>query len=408
MKKILLALLFSITGLHLRAQMQIQTILIDSGIYVKDINVLSADTVVFCVGNKIIRTNNGGLSWDTLYPYPSFNQADFYDYYHGMVVSIASGIVRTNNAGITWDTIQNIPASNYNDIKMLDSVNAIVSTDSGYIMHLSDTGYYNDTIVDSLAGGMPVVVKDFFFLDDMRGFGGGGVSAFSALIYTSDSGLTWGVRATSGFLDLFFDEIAFVNDLVGWAIEDSPSPWEHIAYTLDGGFTWNSGLPYFSTAKFNSIDFTSSGVGLAAGKSGFIYGTTDSGQSWDTIYVIQPGGAYTVKIKVVNDTLAYLGGWHGIYKLTNFTTGLSEVLPKDNKIFKVFPTLFQNEIVIESLSTLQDDLKFECFNIFGEKVYSFIIKDKLQRQNLSFLNSGVYLLKATNSQHSGVVKIVKQ
>jgi photosystem II stability/assembly factor-like uncharacterized protein len=68
---------------------------------------VNADTA-FAVGGvdyeseKILRSTNGGLSWDSLPPY--YGQAifgvDFFDSQHGFTAGIAGKILRTEDGGV--------------------------------------------------------------------------------------------------------------------------------------------------------------------------------------------------------------------------------------------------------------------------------------------------------------------
>lgn len=387
-----------------KGQIQITPILIDSGLYINDIDILSQDTVLFSSRSKIYRTTNGGASWDSIETNLAGSvSVDFLNFNYGVAVNYNS-IKRTTNAGVTWDSIAFVTSTNNRDCHMIDSNHFIISTDSGYIRHFFNSYFVDDTLVDPLVIGQPVVIFDFDFLDNGLGFGGGEVNGFSAVIHSTDNGLTWDVRANSGFLHLYFHEISFVDSMVGWAIQDSPGLGEHISFTTDGGYTWQSGInTIFDEKRMNGLDFSTSGLGYVLTKSGYIFETNNGGQSWDTAYTYQSGGLVGIKVKIVNDSVAYIGGIGGIYKLTNFTTSIIENSPQKNLV-SVFPTPFKDNIAIQSSAT---KISIAIYNLFGKSVYHNE-NQKNESINLSFLPSGYYVLQATDGKRLQSLKLIKQ
>lgn len=392
-------------GLHLKAncQLQITPILLDSGLYVTDIDVINQDTVLFCSRSKIYRTLNGGGSWDSIetnLPYDI--KIDFLNFNIGTATNRYT-IKRTVDGGLTWDSI-NFSLNSYNrDCHVIDSNHCIVSTDSGYIRHIYTNYYVDDTLVDPLALGSPVVIFDFDFIDDSVGFGGGVVNGFSAVIHTADNGLTWDVRANSGFLYLYLHEISFVDSMVGWAIQDSPGLGEHISFTTDGGYTWQSGYNYFDDKRMQGLDFSPSGLGLVLTKSGYIFQTINSGQSWDTAYAYQSGGPYGVKVKIVNDSVAYLGGIGGIYKLTNLPTGIFE---KNINKLKIYPNPAISILNVH-LPSNQKANHVEMYDMQGRLVFQSTAVNHYPLQlNVQGLTPGIYAVKVICNATSYFAKVV--
>ena len=242
-------------------------------------------------------------------------------------------IIKTSNAGTVWDTIQGVPSNNsFFDVHMISDTTAIVSSDNGLIYKVTPTGFSVDTLYDLMAGGSPLTIKDFDFETPVIGFAGGVTAGLSGLARTVDGGNNWEVRATNGFLDLNFDEVACIDSLNVWGIENSPSPLEHISYSNDGGFLWNSGFMWFSTAKIVSLDFSISGFGIVAQNLELLY-TIDSGMNWSTLLVAQPGFSGFSKVKIVNDSIVYIGGRDGIYKVFYpLSIGVSEHLTDFSRI----------------------------------------------------------------------------
>ncbi len=103
---------------------------------------------------------------------------------------------------------------------------------------------------------------------------------------------------------------------------------------------WISGYPLFSTAKISSIDFITNGFGLVAKPLEILF-TIDSGFTWNTLINFPPSFSGLTKIKIVNDSLAYVGGNDAIYKITHpFPIGLNEYYTQLGK-----PYTFPNPVI---------------------------------------------------------------
>ena len=375
------------------AQFQFLTILNDSGIYVTDIDVINQDSIFVCTGTKMLRTLNGGNSWDTLMSPGTFWYADFYDFNHGFAISRFGYIIKTTNGGLNWDTVPNIPANTFfYDVHMVDSVTALASADSGYIFTVFPGGYDIDTLIDVLAGSAPLIIKDFDFESPLIGFGGGATgNGLTGLARTTDGGNSWEVRATSGFLSLSLDEISAFDSLRVWGIEIGPSPWEHIAYSTDGGYYWDSGYLLFSTAKIASIDFTSNGFGLVAKPLEILY-TVDTGVTWNTLIGFQPNFPGLTRIKIVNDSLVYVGGRDAIYKITYpLSVNTNEPLPPMDQSYFVFPNPVTEKLIIEANNNYSIGHMMIC-DLLGRSVLEKYLEIGTNSVDVSFLESGFYLL----------------
>lgn len=80
------------------------------------------------------------------------------------------------------------------------------------------------------------------------------------LFYSRDDGATWTERTFSGSGTGTVDDIAWANELVGYAIHNSASPVGEILVTINGGYTWkaittptNAGLNALSLADSNTL-----------------------------------------------------------------------------------------------------------------------------------------------------------
>jgi photosystem II stability/assembly factor-like uncharacterized protein len=86
---------------------QIQFVSVDSGF---------ASFVTFPTQSKLIRTRNGGTSWDTvLFSQGQIVRFAFSNYSNGFIVNDSGSIYRTNDAGLTW-VLDRLHTTTLNDI----------------------------------------------------------------------------------------------------------------------------------------------------------------------------------------------------------------------------------------------------------------------------------------------------
>ncbi len=356
----------------------------------------------------MLRTTDGGNTWDTLLSLTTFYQADFYDFNNGFAISPLGFVIKTTDGGLNWDTVQNLPSNNsFYDVHMIDPSSAIVSANDGLIYSINASGYIVDTLYDMLAGGAPLIIKDFDFESSMSGFGGGYTNGYSGLARTNDGGATWDVRATNGFLNLLFDEVALIDSQQVWGIENSPSIWEHISFSIDGGYYWDSGFPWFSLSKLVSVDFISNGFGIVAENLELLY-TIDSGINWATLLDAQPGFSGFSKVKIVNDSIVYIGGRDGIYKiLYPLSVGVSEQLNESSNSITIFPNPIINNLEISYKIPLSELYQLSIFDLHGRELFKKDIKSSEIIIDLTFLKSGLYNLRIKNNYSIFNQKFVK-
>lgn len=99
------------------------------------------------------------------------------------------------------------------------------------------------------------------------------------LYYTKDQGDTWTLRSFSGTGVGNIADIAFANELIGYAVHNTAAPVGEVLVTINGGFSWkavttpaNDGLNALTVADSNTVY----AVGEASGGSAVIIKAT-----WD-------------------------------------------------------------------------------------------------------------------------------
>ncbi|HSG68565.1 MAG TPA: hypothetical protein VK994_07660, partial [Bacteroidales bacterium] len=235
----------------------------------RDISVIDPNTaIVACEEGLILKTTNGGFSWDTLFyhddPIFSFNKLFFTDEQNGWV--IGEMVIKTTNGGVNW----------YSCPVCLD------------------------------------VVNDIFFIDPQIGYLAGKEGNKATILKTSDGGQSWTPILSDSTLWTTMC-VQFISVNVGYA-----GGYQKVLKTMDGGETWfDIGAPLLGYIV-NNIHFADENTGYIVNERGKIARTLDGGASWSvcsytgldvrSVYCLGESNAWICG----NDTL----GFYGVVKHT--------------------------------------------------------------------------------------------
>jgi photosystem II stability/assembly factor-like uncharacterized protein len=248
------------------------------GAPIYDLYFVSADTA-FAVGGvdyeseKILRSTNGGLSWDSLPPY--YGQAilgvDFFDRLHGFTAGIAGKILRTEDGGRSWWIYTMDFYNNLHAVSVLSERTVLAvgggSRGEGEIWRSTDgaASWSVDTFDFELL--------DLVFVDERVGYACG----YGAVLKTVDAGQSWRQLDVDGDL---FGSISFPHPDTGYVVGRTG----HIARTLDGGEHWEtmrSASAFVQDRhKYHSVVFRDGQSGYIVGKNSLILYTEDAGKKW--------------------------------------------------------------------------------------------------------------------------------
>jgi photosystem II stability/assembly factor-like uncharacterized protein len=158
-------------------------------------------------GSGIVRTTNGGTTWDSVTVTPFVTSAIFYQVYFmnnntGYAVGTTTPkLFKTTDAGLTWNGITTAPTTTLYDVYSPDSLNIIVSTTAGNVHRSTDAGA---TFSAAISTGVSATLYKMEFADANTGFVSGTVSAFR---YTTNGGLNWTTPTNTGLIAaaIFYD-----------------------------------------------------------------------------------------------------------------------------------------------------------------------------------------------------------
>lgn len=174
--------------------------------------------------SKILRTMNGGSSWDTVHAPISVNPGwisymHFPDDMHGYASVAYGAVYRTSNRGFTWSTLYlpgAMPQLWTSGVYFLNSVTGFVgggeySTMTGQIFKTTNGGL-NWQLITNLYG-----IAKLQFADNTNGYGlaANNTAGNGILIKTVDGGNNWSVFSTP--MDSL-NGMHFLNSTLGYAV----------------------------------------------------------------------------------------------------------------------------------------------------------------------------------------------
>jgi photosystem II stability/assembly factor-like uncharacterized protein len=274
---------------------------------------------------KIVKTTNGGSSWQAV----SFGYPIYHVYFLNSQTGFAVGtlnVLRTMNGGISWDVVYTVP--------QYSILMSIAKSNSMSIFVCGGGAEYADGIVikstnggsvwGSIALGRNLRLNSISFVDNLSGLTAG---VWGTIFKTSDGGSDWN-RISYGNLNNL-NSICFLNSSTGCAVGDSGV----IVRTTNAGNNWYM-MNNPGSLDLYAVKFTGSQTGYAAGaisSGGIIYKTTSAGQNW---FLLSSGEfAGVAAMSWINDNSGYAACGNGqVIKTTNgginwtaFSTGLTSI-----------------------------------------------------------------------------------
>ena len=230
-------------------------------------------------------------------------------------------VIRTTNGGATWQTVTTPRAVDAHVICGVNANKALVATNgtADAVIHLTTNGGQTWQNVYTVPGGFINVIIMF---DDMNGFAEGDpVGGNWTLLKTTDGGFTWTSAAT---VPQAGGEYGWNNS--GWNVGNSI--WfgtnnSRVYKSTDGGATWT----YAPTTVLNSysVSFGNAMKGVVGSATGTANRSTDGGNSWVSITTPATGnilGMTTVgenEYWFTSGSSVYYSSDHGSNWSTSFT-----------------------------------------------------------------------------------------
>ncbi|MBM2815401.1 MAG: hypothetical protein HW421_2163 [Ignavibacteria bacterium] len=206
----------------------------------------------------------------------------FLDTLNGWIGCENGYLLRTTNGGKDWNEIKTPISNLFATLHFFDTKNGLstmqFSTESKPLYQTTDGGntWVNNKLYE---GGM--VCFDMFFLNKNTGFIAGKTtinagSRTPTVLKTVDGGKNWNPVYMNDYAELYC--IFFANSMNGWA---AGSDYGYIYNTTDGGNSWSKDiLPKRITGNIKGLSFISAQEGWAILSWRNIYHTENGGNVW--------------------------------------------------------------------------------------------------------------------------------
>ncbi len=271
-------------------------------------------------GGTVIGTTNGGASWTIQNPNTSAFMAgvSFVNANEGWAVA-GNYFIHTTNGGQTW-TQQTVPSNTWAyAVYFLDSQNGWAVGSEENIVHTSNGGQTWTTQRGGVASGFTQPLWSVSFGDALHGLTAGN----SMVLTTGDGGTTWGEPLNN--YRTVSNKVFATDSMHAWSANSK----SEVLYTVDGGLRWSKSTLFTPTDTSNVTDviFADNQNGWATvneGPPGFIYKSTNGGQTWQNAGA--PASSPLRSIAIVDSqTLVAIGDSNTVLRSTNGGTSWSSV-----------------------------------------------------------------------------------
>ncbi|HZW40395.1 MAG TPA: T9SS type A sorting domain-containing protein [Ignavibacteriaceae bacterium] len=314
------------------------------------------DSVGYIVGPKILKTINGGNTWEVISG-SEFYRVSFSDENNGVILE-RRRVFKTTNGGDTWINLIE-PGYELYDAWSHDSNNiSIVSARISVKKTTNGGSTWFEQYLPSEHG-----LSSIFYIDSLTGF----VSSASdgtipgvvigSIFKTTDGGYSWHEKLKS--LSLW--KVFFINNLVGFA---------QLGFkTTDAGENWMEiDIPSEESFYYFFLDCNN---GFAIAKNNYFAKSTDCGETW----IQYPFNVNTTSAKkLINPFIFSLG--QNYPNPFNPSTKIKYTLPKQGLVtIKVYDVLGKeiSQLVNEEKPSGEYEVEFD-----GRKLSSGIYYYKIQ------------------------------
>ncbi|MBS1518973.1 MAG: T9SS type A sorting domain-containing protein [Bacteroidetes bacterium] len=194
---------------------------------------LNADTGWLTKNQYILRTTNGGNTFDSAFVDPSYIfDIYFKNYNEGLFCGEGAYMFKTSNAGINWNRINIVP----NGQGLPDFFNlTFVNENTGYTQGSQNNSVYRTTNFGTTWDSITVVqgIDDSYCIKFSSLNTGWCAGTFGKMFKTINGGYNWSEVNLSMYNEAYINSLWFYNDYTGWAIGAATK----ILYTDNGGKT---------------------------------------------------------------------------------------------------------------------------------------------------------------------------
>lgn len=296
----------------------------ESGRYdLGDITLLNSDEA-WAVGydgkhpRRVYHSKNGGETWDAMdVPGNDFTMkaVSFPDTQHGWAVGGNGLIIRTTNGGKSWELLEPPTSSDLEEVHFANPQLGFIGGKTALL----------DKTTEEVSGSFEILcTKDggdtwrrcyeekqpcgFFQITSLAETVAFALPCGNQLIRTDDLGETWREVPLSA---KYVSSIALGPDGVGWMV----GPQGVFQSSDDGGKTWRQSTSLAQGMvgqDWEAISFNSNGKGLAVGKAGTLALTSDNGKTWELLSLATSDDLRAIRMQ---GSFALILGAKNIYRV---------------------------------------------------------------------------------------------
>lgn len=345
----------------------------------------------------ILRTLDGGTNWEKMNPGPDFASWDYLD---GLVRSedevwflSPNGIVKTTDGGASWEYVIDDQIGGFRKVIEVEN-NIFVTDNQGGIQRSLDEG----ATWEELNTNTEKAINAIYFLNAQFGLAGG---SSGTLLKTTDGGDNWEALPVEGN-----------NSILSIHIESEEKIWlivaglfDNIWSTEDGGATWTT----FSTpdnAYWKHIEFVNDTTAyLVGGSSAFgrVYKTTDGGESWEQnhftdtdvkdIHVEESESSSRIWIAGVGGNIEFLE--------ETITNTFSPIVVKS---IPLSPNPTNDQIQLNLPDEFAPEASVFLYNAQGELLQKMPLQSTY---SLAHLKNGLYWLRISDGTTAYIGRVIK-
>lgn len=362
------------------------------------------DQIAYAAGSQytvdsegiIIKTVNGGETWETIYPLSgtvhSFTRIEFVSPLKGFVVGWGNTFMMTEDGGATWvDIAAGTDIYYYSGLNFYDENNGFamgLNLSNGLDSYITNDGGITWNLLTNTTN-----MAEFAsaYADENTLFTVGKDQVISK---SEDGGENWSVINTG--IQGFYNFEVYFKDLNNGIVSTEDGT---LLTTHDSGLTWDS----FSTGYHNFYGLNYVGDHIyAAGTDEDVYLSSDNGTTWEMIHNGPPTATFYA-IEFFNNGDALICGSQGtMLKASALILNTNTV---ENPSLTIFYRSSIKELIVNS------DLVFSSYLIYSLDG-KLINKQKVTSNNtlkidVSHLSNGNYMVVLNSDNNRRTAKFVK-
>ncbi len=253
--------------------------------------------------NKLSRTDDGGHTWQKQNVGIIVRAVFFVDKSTGWAVghvkeqrdgamtndsndyiNVWAMIKHTTDGGKTWE-IQYKKSMGKEGwpglagVFFIDHDTGWVAGNKGTILHTTDGGLH---WVQQKSGDAAYYFQKIYFINSKAGWAMGcrvNDGWTGIILHTEDGGNHW--KAHHTLAHVWFGDIAFTDEKVGWVIGSTEGETGVLLFTNDGGATWSEKKVVMQDVFDEHMVFLDKGRGVVYSSKGWIWSTADGGKTWN-------------------------------------------------------------------------------------------------------------------------------